>query len=251
MNLREKALSGRRIIGTMCRMVRVPAIAYFARNAGLDFFMIDAEHGPYDFQTMSDIFLTANALGVGGLVRVPCGGKEYISRALDAGAAGIMVPGTDTREQAEELVEHAKYQPVGRRAFTAIGAHTEFRVGKHAEVMAQANARVLAIAQVETRLAVENAEDIASVDGLDVLLVGPNDLSVDLGIPGDLMNPIQLDAMAAVAAACKKHGKLFGLHAGAALLEKFRKELDMVMNMTDADFLAQGFAGVRKVCDSL
>ena len=251
MQLKEKLMSGQKIAGSMFRLIRNPAVGYLARNAGLDFFMLDCEHGNYDFQTVHDIFITANALGVGGFIRVPCGKKEYISRALDAGAIGVMVPMTETREQAETLVKYAKYQPIGDRGFNGVGPHTEYRGGKHAEIMEQANNRVIAIAQIETRLAIDNVDAIAAVEGIDALLVGPNDLSIALGIPGDMMNPIELDAIAKVAAACKKHGKAFGLHAGAQLLEKFGKDLTLVMNLSDNDFLMQGFAGVRKLCDSL
>ncbi len=251
MHLKEKLLSGQKIAGTMFRLIRNPAVGYLARNAGLDFFMLDCEHGQYDFQTLHDIYITANALGVGGFIRVPCGRREYISRALDAGAIGVMVPMTESREQAETLVKYSKYQPLGERGFNGVGPHTDYRGGKHAEIMKQANERVIAIAQIETRLAIENAEDIAAVEGIDVLLVGPNDLSIALGIPGDMTNPIELEAIAKVAKACKKHGKAMGLHATAPLLEKFGKDLSVVMNLSDNDFLMQGFAGVRKLCDSL
>ncbi len=251
MTLKDKIKSGQKIAGTMFRLVRNPAIGYLAKNGGLDFFMLDCEHGHYDFQTIHDIFTGANSLGVGGFIRVPRCGREYVSRALDAGATGVMVPMTETPEQAELLVKYAKYQPLGDRGFNGVGPHTDFKGGKHAEVMEQANNKVIAIAQIETRLAIENVNDIAAVEGIDALLVGPNDLSIALGIPGDMTNPIELEAIAKVAAACKKHGKAMGLHAGAALLEKFGPDLNIVMNLSDNDFLMQGFASVRKLCDSL
>ena len=251
MNPKEKMRSGKKAVGTMLRLVRNPAICYLARNAGLDYVMLDCEHGNYNFETIHDICITANALGISGFVRVPVGSKDYISRTLDAGAGGVMVPMVETREQAETLVKYANFGPIGQRGFNATGPHTEYRGGKHSEVMANCNAAVLAIAQIETRTAIENIDVIAAVEGIDALLIGPNDLSISLGVPGDLMNQIELDAIAKVAAACRKHDKFFGLHAGAALLEKFAKELNLVMSLGDLDLLAQGLSGVKKIADAL
>ena len=251
MTLKEKLASGQKIVGTMMRVVRNPAVMYLAKNAGLDFVMYDCEHSNYDFETLHDAFVVANALGFSGLARVPCGTKDYVSRTLDTGAIGIMAPMTETRELAETLVKYSKYQPIGDRGYTAGGPHTDYLGGKHVDLMAQGNAKVLSIAQIETKLAVENADEIASVEGIDVLLIGPNDLSLSLGIPGEMMNPIELEAIAKVVAACKKHKKYFGMHAGAALLEKFGADLNVVMSLADTDLLSQGFAGIRKMADSL
>jgi 2-keto-3-deoxy-L-rhamnonate aldolase RhmA len=250
-NLKEKLAGGRKIIGTMLRITRNPAVSYIAKNAGLDFVMYDCEHSNYNFETLHDAFITANALGFSGLIRVPCGAKDYVSRALDSGAAGIMVPMVETKEHAETVVKYSKYQPVGDRGYTAGGPHTAYLGGKHVELMERGNAKVLSIAQIETKLAVQNAEEIAATNGIDVLLIGPNDLSLSLGIPGDMMNPLELEAIAKVAAACKKHGKFFGMHAGVSLLKKFASELDVIMSSTDTDVLLQGFTEIRKACSEL
>jgi 2-keto-3-deoxy-L-rhamnonate aldolase RhmA len=251
MTLKEKLASGQKIVGTMLRVTRNPAVSCLAQNAGLDFVMYDCEHSNYNFETLHDAFVTANALGFSGLVRVPCGTKDYISRTLDSGAIGIMVPMVETKEHAEAVVKYSKYQPVGDRGYTAGGAHTAYLGGKHVDMMAQGNAKVLAIAQIETKLAVRNAEEIAATEGIDVLLIGPNDLSLSLGIPGDMMNPLELEAIAQVAAACKKHRKYFGMHAGPALIGKFGSDLDVVMSLTDTDFLLQGFSEIKKLADKL
>lgn len=243
--------AGSRVSGTMIRSLRNPSVTYFAKNAGLEFIMFDCEHSVFSFESLHDCFLTANALGLDGYVRVPVGSKDYISRVLDAGAKGVMVPMTETVEQAKTVVRYAKYLPVGERGYTAGCAHTNFMPGKHSEVMQAGNDSVVAIAQIETRLAIENVDAIAAVDGIDALLVGPNDLSVSLGIPGDLTNPIELEAIGKVADACKKHGKFFGLHAGPALLEKFIDSLQLVMISTDNDMLSSGMANIKKSFDEL
>ena len=250
MLLKEKMQNGGKIAGTMIRLVRNPALMSLAKNTGLDFIMYDCEHSSFDFETLHDAFMLANALGVGGFVRVPVGTKDYISRALDSGAVGIMVPMIETVEQAKNLVKYSKFQPVGGRGFSSASAYTGYQPGLHSKIMQENNDKVITIAQIETKTAIGNIDSIAAVEGIDALLIGPNDLSISLGVPGDLLNPIELEAIAKVAAACKKHKKIFGLHAGADLLGKFAADLQLCMSSGDSDFLMAGFKGVRELVDS-
>lgn len=248
MPLKEKLMSGGKIYGTMLRVSRNPAICYIAKNSGLDFVMYDCEHADYTMETLHDLFITGNALGLEGYLRVPQLSKDYISRALDQGAHGVMVPMLETAEMARNLVKYSKYQPIGERGFASGVAHVNYVAGgNHSEVMERANNTVVSIAQIETKLAVDNADAIAATPGVDALLIGPNDLSLSLGIPGDLMNPIEIEAIAQVAAACKKHKKAFGLHGPAKLQEKFGADLTLVMLQTDIDVLSSGFAKIKEV----
>lgn len=249
--LKEKLMSGNKISGIMMRIVRNPAAAQLIKNAGLDFFMYDCEHAALTIETLHDTFLVANSLGINGFARVPNGTKEWISRVLDAGASGVMVPMIENKQQAENLVKYSKYTPIGGRGYSGGIAFSGYTGGKHADMMRAQNARVITIAQIETRGGVENAEEIAAVEGIDALLIGPNDLSIALDIPGDLMNPIELEAIAKVAAACKKHGKAFGLHAGAAMLELFKDDLTLVMCGTDTDVLTNGFKSTADIINKL
>ncbi|MGE4284739.1 MAG: HpcH/HpaI aldolase/citrate lyase family protein [Clostridia bacterium] len=250
--LKEKLLSGQKIFGTMIRVIRNPALCYIAKNSGLDFVMYDCEHSDYNMETLHDLFITGNALGLESFLRVPNLSKDYISRALDQGARGVMNPMTETSEMASELVKYSKYQPIGRRGFSGGIAHVDYDMTrKHFEVMEKANNTIITIAQIETKLSVDNAEAIAATPGIDALLIGPNDLSISLGIPGDFFNPIELDAIAHVAAACKKNQKAFGMHAGAKLLEKFNDDLSLVMMQTDIDVLTAGFTNIKQTCANL
>lgn len=251
MHLKEKLKAGEKIYGIMIRMERSPGIVVIARNAGLDFLLYDCEHSCYGDETLHDLFVTHRMAGLPGLVRVPQLSKDYVSRFLDYGATGVMVPMVNTSAQAEELVTWSKYAPVGDRGYATGVAHLDFKgAAKHTEVMAEQNDRVVSIAQIETKEAVDNADAIAAVDGIDALLIGPNDLSLSLGIPGDLMNPIEIEAISHVAAACKKHGKAFGLHAGAPMLKHFIDDLTIVMCDTDIGIMEKGLAGMRKSLNS-
>jgi len=250
--LKEKLMSGQKIYGTMLRIVQNPAVCFVAKNSGLDFVMYDCEHASYTMETLHNLFLTGNALRLDGFLRVPSLSKDYISRALDLGAQGVMAPMLETLEMAEALVKYSKFQPIGGRGYASATAHVNYSIGgKHTEVMEQANNTVISIAQIETKMSVDNAELIAATPGIDALLIGPNDLSLSLGIPGDLFNQMELDAIAHVAAACKKNKKAFGLHAGVKLLEKFIDDMTLVMTQTDIDVLTAGFTSIKDTCVNL
>jgi len=237
-DLKQMLARGEKIYGTMLRVVRNPAILDMARDAGFDFVMFDAEYPNYSIETFHDLCLYAHAVGIGCFVRVPRNGKDYVSRYLDCGALGVMVPMTETEKQARELVRWSKYPPLGERGFAAGGAPVRYQAGiGHARAMADGNDSVLSIAQIETRAAVENAQAIAATAGIDVLLIGPNDLSISMGVPGDTMHPSMLEAIEKVADACAANGKAFAIHAGPKMLERFSGRLDMLMMQNDIDIL--------------
>jgi len=240
----KKMREGKRVVGTMVRMVRNPAIALIASHAGLDFIMLDLEHGPYNLETVDDIFKVGRSLGLGCLVRVPELAKGYVSRIMDAGATGVMVPMVESVEEAKLLTQWTKYAPLGGRGFGGVGGHTDFAsIGSDATsaFMAQTNEETIAIAQIETAKAVEDIDAIADVPGIDALLIGPNDLAISLGCAGDLMGAALDKAIGKVAAAAKKHGKIFGLHAPDGLLERWiPRGCTLVMSNVDINILTAG-----------
>jgi 4-hydroxy-2-oxoheptanedioate aldolase len=245
----QKLREGKRAVGTMVRMVRNPSIAVVASNAGLDYIMFDLEHGPYNLETVDDVFKVGRARGLGCFVRVPELAKGYVSRCLDAGATGVMVPMLESVQQARSLVAWAKYAPLGERGFGGIGGHTDFlSIGGDATpgFMARANEDTLTIAQIETARAIQDIDAIAAVPGLDALLIGPNDLAISIGHPGDLMGEALDQAIAKVAEAARKHGKIFGMHAPDGLIERWLpKGLTLVMSNLDANIL---LSGLKAIC---
>ena len=242
MNLREKLLSGQKIVGCMLRVVRNPAMVLIAKHAGLDFIMYDCEHSTYTPTDLHDCFILANSVGIGGFFRASAFGKDNISRIMDAGASGVMTPMTQTVEEAKDLVKWSKYEPVGERGYGSGVAPVEYRSGLGPkEQMAYGNSRNISIAQIESKMGVDNAEAIAAIEGVDVLFIGPNDLSITLGIPGDFDNPIEVEAIKHVAAACKKHKKVFGMSAGVKMLKKYIDDLGMLISEGDLLILKRGF----------
>jgi 2,4-dihydroxyhept-2-ene-1,7-dioic acid aldolase len=204
--------SGKAVVGTMVRMVRNPAIVLVAANAGLDFVMFDMEHGAFSFETIADASSLARAKGIECFVRVPELSKGNVSRALDCGVTGVMVPMVKNGDEARKFADWAKFAPIGQRGLGGSGAHTAYLdAAKDPEAfMKQENEQILTIAQIELSEAIDNIEDIAATEGIDALLIGPADLSNSLGVSGQFNHPKMDEAIAKVAAAAKKHHKIFG-----------------------------------------
>ena len=223
----------------MVRLVRTPAIAQVAAAAGLDFIMLDMEHGPYSMETLADVASAASGAGVGCFVRVPELAKGYVSRALDAGTNGLMVPMISGVEQAKALVGWSKYEPVGNRGFGSVAGHTGYGpAGEATAFFETANRDTLIIAQIELASAIEEIDGIAALDGIDALLIGPNDLAISLGVAGQMGSPVLEQAIGKVAEAASKHGKIFGMHGPDSLLERWIPEgLTLVMSALDNSML--------------
>ena len=237
----EELRSGGRAVGTMIRLVRNPGIAWIARQAGLDFIMLDLEHGSSSLETLADVAASGRGAGIEVFVRVPELLKGYVSRALDCGCTGVMVPMVGTGRQAQLLAGWSKYAPAGKRGLGSSGNYTNFAAVKSSEAsafMSAANDKVLAIAQIETAEAIEEIERIAAVPGIDALLIGPNDLAISLGHTGDLENPSVLAAIDNVAEAAGRHGKIFGMHGPDALMERYLPAgLRLIMSKLDISML--------------
>lgn len=209
--MKQKMQAGETAVGMIVRVMRGVEIAAIAKSAGFDCFYIDLEHCSFSLETVSQLSIAATALGITPLVRVPGLDPAEISRTLETGAQGIIVPHLETRAEAESVVRAARFPPLGNRSWLGINPHMLFRAGPTAESMAALNDATLVAGMVESVRAVENADELAAVDGLDMLLVGTNDLCNSLGIPGQLDHPEVVKAYVAVAAACKRHGKHLGV----------------------------------------
>ncbi|MDR1977818.1 MAG: hypothetical protein LBQ42_03700 [Synergistaceae bacterium] len=251
MNLKEKMHKGDKPAGCMMRVIRNSLAALFARQAGLDFIMFDCEHACYDYETLHDLFVALNFNGVAGLVRVPELSKGHISRVLDCGAAGIMIPMVNTVEQARLAVKYSKYSPIGGRGFIGATAYDEYSAGGKSirQIIEEQNNRVVTIAQVESVEAVEHIEEIAAVDGIDVLQIGQADLSISLGIPGEFENPTFHKAIRRVADACKSNRKIFGMSPAVPLFETFVDEIGIIIHGTDVDFIVKGMKQIAEFRD--
>lgn len=184
-----------------------------AAAAGAEFLFIDTEHTGWSTDVIRVLVTAAHTAGIVPLVRPAGLVYHLLSQPLDVGAMGLVVPMVDSQEEAERIVRFAKYPPEGRRG-TAFGiAHDDYRPGDVMEKMEIANRELLLVAQIETAGGLEQVEEIARVDGIDVLWVGQFDLTSSLGIAGRFEHPTYLDALDRVAAAARRNGKAAGFMA--------------------------------------
>ncbi len=198
--------NGQAVLGTMLAEIRQPAVMQLLVNGGFDFVIIDNEHGPFNIETIADLSRTAVYLGLTPIVRVPDIDYPYIAQSLDAGAQGIMAPRISTVEQVHKVVQTVKYPPVGQRGSALGRGHTGFRGGAVSEIMAQANQETMVVIQIETPGALESIDEIVAVAGVDAAFIGPNDLSIALGVPGQMTSPVLIAAIEKVMDACARHG---------------------------------------------
>jgi 2-keto-3-deoxy-L-rhamnonate aldolase RhmA len=197
-------------VGTFVLEFATTGVARIAAEAGVEFVVFDMEHTGWSMETVRMLLATARPTEVVPVVRVPAAEYHFIARALDMGAMGVMVPMVETAEQARRIVAAARYPPEGRRGAAFGIAHDDYVGGEMAAKIREANREVLLIAQVETRRGVEVVEEIAEVEGIDVVWIGQADLTTSLEIPGQYGHPSFLGAVDRVAAACRAHGKALG-----------------------------------------
>lgn len=205
---------GERSLGTMVFEFPTTGIGRIIAAAGAEFVIYDMEHTGWSIETIRGLMATSRAADLVPMVRVPATEYHLLARPLDVGAMGLMVPMVETAAQAKLIVASAKYPPVGRRGAAFGVAHDDYSGGDIMEKMRFANNEVLLIAQIETARGLENVDQIAAVDGIDVVWIGHFDLTNSLGIPGQFAHQTFLDAVDKVLAAAETHGKTAGIMCG-------------------------------------
>jgi len=221
--LRRRILAGETLFGAWASLGS-PGSAELLGRAGYDWVVVDMEHG---YTTEAELLAHLTAIEGSGsvaLVRPQSGERLRIGRALDMGAAGVVVPRLDTLAQVQEAVPFLRYPPGGQRGVALLTRGARLGTVNPAGVAAL-NDDIIGIVQIESPSALAVADDLAAIDGVDVLFVGPADLSHSLGVPGQFASPVYQDALRRVVAACRAHGKAAGIllydHAS------FRPHLDL------------------------
>ncbi len=232
---KAKLRGGGTAIGTMVSEMRSEEVAYVLAAAGFDFFVLDTEHGSADMETVQRLCRAGRSAGIAPLVRVTEIGYAPIARTLDAGALGLMVPHVETPEDARTIVRFAKYPPAGERGFGLRSAVTDYSGASVPAAIAWSNDETMLMAQVESRRCLDSLEEIAAVPGLDLLLVGPTDLSIALGVPGQLLHPTMEEAYRRVVDVARRHNLAAGLHPGDLKVVRRGRDLGMRCLMYSAE----------------
>ena len=208
-NLRDRILRGDLLVGTFLN-TGAPLAVEIAGLAGLDWLLIDLEHGAGTEADLLVQLYAAETTGVPAIVRTEVSARLRTGRALDLGGAGIMVPRLETTDEVRDAVSYVRYHPDGVRGVALLTRGAELaRVG-HTDVRRK-SATLPLVVQIENPSAVERAGEFAAIDGVDVLFVGPTDLSHSLGVPGNFADPGYLDALRRVVAAATGAGKEAGI----------------------------------------
>ncbi|MCE5306186.1 MAG: hypothetical protein LLG20_00945, partial [Acidobacteriales bacterium] len=223
-NTVKKALAeGRLQLGCGWSNLRSPAIARILAAAGFHWTYVDAEHGGFGIESLQDICRDAVSAGISPLVRVADLQYSLIARALDIGADGIVLPRVESPELLDRTVSWTKYPPVGIRGYGLTPLHLNHEAVTIAQAIEHMNANTMVVLQIETRRAVEAREELLSVPGIDAVMMGPVDLSISLGVPGDFQHPKMVEAMESVRDACLRHGVAPGTQTRTPELARFWK----------------------------
>jgi 2-dehydro-3-deoxyglucarate aldolase/4-hydroxy-2-oxoheptanedioate aldolase len=193
-------------------------------GAGLDWLFVDAEHGGFGQETIKDICRYSSRLGVTPVVRVADLQYALIARALDCGAEGIIFPRVESPELLEHAADWTKFPPLGSRGCGLAPMMFDYEVSSVPDMMRHANDNTLVVVQIESLRALQAREELLSVRHLDAVLIGPVDLSISLGVPGEFMHPKMLDAISSIIESCNARGIAPGGHFRNAEIGKYWKD---------------------------
>ena len=235
--------AGKLAVGLGVQFARTVNVAQLGKTAGFDWLFIDCEHSSIELDTAAQLSAASLAVGITPVVRVAGLEHWHASRVLDNGAQGIVYPHIDTKEQAERAAAACRYPPVGKRSMGGALQQVGFAPMPVGEVARAVNEETLVVAMIESPQGVQNCEAIASVPGIDALLIGTNDFCFECGIPGQFNDPKVADAYKRVIAACRKHGKFAGMGGmyTAELLERhIAMGVQLVLSGSDFSLLMAG-----------
>lgn len=226
-HVKQALAAGQVQIGTQLAQLRNPEVVRALGAAGLHWIFIDTEHGGMGIETVQDVTRACLQSNISPIVRVADLQYSLVARALDCGAQGIIFPRVESAELLAKAVSWTKFPPVGMRGFGLGPASVEWEFASIPQILSHVNEHTLVVLQIETQLAFERREELLSVPGVDVVLVGPADLSISLGIPGQFENPKLIETVEAIRDTCIAKGIVPGIHLRNVALAKFWRERGM------------------------
>jgi 2-dehydro-3-deoxyglucarate aldolase/4-hydroxy-2-oxoheptanedioate aldolase len=218
---RERLLRGETVFGSALQCYRSPEISRTFAAAGFDYVFIDMEHGAYDLETVQDMIRAALDSGISPIVRIGELLYSLAARLLDAGAHGIILPRVEEPALLAEALSWLRYPPVGKRGYGINATMIGYEAHSFTEIIEHFNREILAVVQFESTKALARADELLSVKGLDVIMVGPADLSISLGVPGQFEHPKLVEAVDGLIAKCVQHGVIPGIQTRSLANSKF------------------------------
>lgn len=219
---------GRLQLGTAFQQLRSQDVVRILAAAGFDWAFLDAEHGGFGQETLQDLCRMAVKVGLAPIVRVADLQYALIARALDCGAEGVILPRVEDPALLEKAVSWAKFPPLGVRGMGLTPLHVDFEPASIAAIMEHMNREQMVVLQIETARALEARDELLSVAHIDAVMIGPVDLSISLGVPGEFEHPKMLAAVEKIVESCRAHGVAPGAQARSIALAQRWKSMGML-----------------------
>ena len=219
---------GRIQLGCNFGQLRSPEVARILAAAGFQWAFLDMEHGNFGLETIQDICRVSSLVGLSPVVRVADMQYHLVARALDCGGEGIIFPRVESPELLEQAVSWTKFPPIGVRGFGLTTMAVNYAPMTIPQILEHMNQNILVVLQIETLRALEARDELLSVPGIDAVMVGPVDLSISLGVPGDFLNPKMVDAMEKIRDTCLAKGIAPGTQTRNLATSKFWREHGML-----------------------
>ena len=226
-HVKKALLEGKVQIGCGFHQFRSPEVPRILKAAGFDWTFIDTEHGNFDLETVQDICRVSSLVGLCAVVRVADLQYHLVARALDNGAEGIVFPRVESPELLERAVSWTRFPPEGIRGFGLTTMAVNYESMTLPQIAGHLNDNVMVVLQIETVRAVEMREELLAVPGVDVVMIGPADLSISLGVPGEFQHPKLIDTVEAIKETCIRRGVVPGIHNRNLAIAKFWRDRGM------------------------
>jgi 2-dehydro-3-deoxyglucarate aldolase/4-hydroxy-2-oxoheptanedioate aldolase len=217
---RERLAAGETVFGCGLQTYRSAEIARTFAAAGFDYVFIDMEHGAFDLETVHDMIRASLDSGITPIVRVGELLYSLVARLLDAGAQGIILPRVEDPRILEEAMSWFRFPPDGKRGYGVNPTMVNYEARTFPEIIEHLNRNVVSVVQFETRTAMERADELLSVKGVDIAMVGPADLSIALGVPGQFDHPLMLSTIDTLIEKCLKHGVVPGIQTRGVAMSR-------------------------------
>ncbi len=246
--LKKKFLFRENLKGAMIFDFFSPGIPHVIKNSGCEFIIFDMEHGGLTLNTFKELAIICRGIKLFPLIRIPQLNYNYISRSLDLGACGIMIPMVNDKIEVTKIVEYSKYPPKGIRGAGFGFAHNDYKIQNPMEIMDKANNNLINIIQIENKNGLENVEEIAQINEVDCLWVGHFDLSNFLGVPGQFQSKIYLNALDRIIIAAKDNKKSLGIMVGSKEEMEFYSNLEfnVIAVGTEMNLLSNSISNIIK-----
>ncbi|HUA61580.1 MAG TPA: aldolase/citrate lyase family protein [Verrucomicrobiae bacterium] len=224
---RERLERGETVFGSGLQAYRSPEIPRAFAAAGFDYVFIDMEHGTFDLETVHDMIAASLAAGITPIVRVAELAYSLVARLLDAGAQGIILPRVEDPVMLAEALSWMRFPPAGKRGYGVNPTMVGYEARSFAEIIEHQNRNTLSVVQFETTIAMARADELLSVPGMNIAMVGPADLSISLGIPGQFDHPLLVSTVDRLIQQCNAHGVVPGIQTRGLAMSKFWAERGM------------------------